>query len=1544
MKKIFTLLLCSLLVSALLPVAAQQQTTVTGTDNFTANTYGPMVTNTGVRSNRHAYIYTREALFGLPPVATLTSLAFNRVGTSTSAVPAGATFKIYLKNVTQDDWGTGNLDWATAITGATLVYDSDPSSIIGTTTGWKDFALSPTFNYTGDNLAVLVEYIQPAGPATSINWVYQSSGGQPAYASNQTKYISTTTTTPGASLTSSEERHPDIRITYTSACQAPQTITGTSNGTNSATFNWTAPAGGDPVQQYEYELRTSGTPGSGSTGLVSTGTTTNTTVTISSLATYKQYAFYIKTNCTSAIPSGYAGPVYVSTIPNDECSSAVMLTPSSGITCATPAPGTTMGATASTEAAPTCSATGTNDDVWYSFVAINTTHFISLLNTTSTAAAAVYSGTCGALTQVAGACASTNATATGLTVGQTYYVRVYTTSTTATTGTDFNICVSSPIANDECDNAIALAVSNSPTCATSVEGTTNNSSQSSAAAPTCSGTGTNDDVWFKFVATSTKHVITLDNETNTTAAAIYSGTCASPTQVTCGSDVVPVTGLTVGNTYYVRVYSTSTSATTRTTFDICVVTPPANDDCTGAVSLTASSTSTCTSTVSGSTEAATQSADAAPSCSATGINDDVWYSFVATSTNHTVRLLNGSTTMAAAIYSGSCGSLTAVGCASTTAQVSGLTVGATYYVRVYSTSATITTTGTFDICVISPPANDECTNAIALPMSSTAFSCSSTISGTTYGSTQSADPAPTCNATGINDDVWYSFTATASSHVVTLSTTSVGAVIYSGSCGSLAQLADACGAGSAVATGLVIGNTYFVRVYTTSATATTYLDFNICVRPVATNDECTGAVTLTASSTNNCTASVIGTTAGATTSADAAPSCSATGINDDVWYSFQATSTKHTVIVTETFGTAAAAIYSGTCGALTQVTGACGSGYAQASGLTVGATYYVRVYTTSSTVGSYSDFSICVISAPANDDCSGAVSLTVSSSNSCSSPVAGSTAGATASTDVAPSCSATGINDDVWYSFVATATSHTISLAGTTSTSAVAVYGGSCGSLTEVTGGCASSALIVNGLTVGTTYFVRVYTTTSTATTFSPFTICIGTLPTNDECNNAISLTASTNDNCNAVAGSTIGATESANTAPTCSPTGINDDVWYSFVATTANTVVSVLEATSTTAIAVYSGPCASLTELTAGCASGRVSLTGLTLGNTYYVRVYSTSATSTTYSTFKICIAAPPVNDECANAITLSGSMNGSNITANESQAPDVCGTAISTNAFDVWYKFTAASNGDATVSITNLSSQLDGVLQGYSGSCGALTPIACADGPAEGGSETMTMNNLVAGNTYYVRVYGFNTVNFGTFTITLSGTVLPVSITSFTGERAGSVNKLVWTTATELNNAGFELQRSADGRNFSALSFINSQAMSGNSSTKLTYAFTDAKPFASAAYYRLKQVDKDGKTTVSPIVLIKGAKTGVLTLGALYPNPVSITLNLALSAPAAAKINLVVTDLAGKLVLQQPASVVAGDNKLSLQVDNLAPGNYFIKAVCGNNCETAITKFMKY
>ena len=241
-------------------------------------------------------------------------------------------------------------------------------------------------------------------------------------------------------------------------------------------------------------------------------------------------------------------------------------------------------------------------------------------------------------------------------------------------------------------------------------------------------------------------------------------------------------------------------------------------------------------------------------------------------------------------------------------------------------------------------------------------------------------------------------------------------------------------------------------------------------------------------------------------------------------------------------------------------------------------------------------------------------------------------------------------------------------------------------------------------------------------------------------------------------------------------------------------------------------------------------------------------------------------------------------------------------------------------------------------------MTSLTCSDTSQEGGSEKITLG-VTAGITYKIRVYGFygDLTNRGTFSISVVGMPLPVTLLSFTGTRHAEKNILTWSTATEINNQGFELQYAPDGKDFQKLAFINSKALNGNSSTILSYEFTDARPLSGNSFYRLRQIDKDGRESFSNIISLKGEKVDRITLGNFYPNPAKNKLHISIAIPVSNKINLRITDVAGKMVQQQSFVLTSGNNNLNVDVSALRAGSYFIKATGNNGYKSAVSKFVK-
>jgi Fibronectin type III domain. len=822
----------------------------------------PNSSATADSKSRGAFIIPASQLTAIGG-ANLTATYFKRY-TPSGTLNSDAVLKIYLMNITATDFGSGALDWATAIAGATLVYDGNPQAAVGSTAGFKQFVHSTNFTYSaGSNLAVFTEYVQTTGQATSIQWEYEySSPCVDTGNSNTTKYV-TTTSAFGATLTSSNYRRPHIAFDYPpSVAPSCTTITfptsGATNITYSPTITWDAVTGMGAAESYK--LRVGTTPG-GSDVVPNTNVGNVTSYQLTNLSPLTTYYVTVTPVNLLGEAAGCTEISFTTVTPpaNDNCANAVALTVNADLSCGVVTAGNTLGATDSgiTMVAPCSTSAVGDDDVWYSFVATSTAHQVSLTNIVSTGTTSttdayfqVLSGTCGSQTSVL--CSDPNsALVTGLTIGETYYVRVfsYPESTAGGRYLSFNICIGTPPpppANDECANAIPLTVSAGSLCANAVSGTTASATNSGVAVSPCTGTA-DDDVWYSFVATSATHVVALTNVVSvgtTSSTSLYlqvlSGVCGSMTSVACDtSSATPahLTGLTVGNTYYIRVYNSNSGTAYANTFDICVTTPvaPANDDCVNAVALTVSPTATCATATAGTTASATNSGIAVSPCTGNA-DDDVWYSFVATSASHIIKLSNvvstgtsSSTSLYTQVFSGACGSLTSVVCGTTTTTTAtGLTPGQTYYIRVYNSNGA-GYSNSFNICVGTPPpppANDDCSGAIALTVGNN-FDANA-ITTTNDGAT--TDGTTTCQASR-GDNVWYSVVVPASGSL-TIETQGVAGSgltdtvlsVHGGSCGSLTDVN--CDDDSGVdnyslisLTGQTPGSTLYISVWRYTGTA-----------------------------------------------------------------------------------------------------------------------------------------------------------------------------------------------------------------------------------------------------------------------------------------------------------------------------------------------------------------------------------------------------------------------------------------------------------------------------------------------------------------------------------------------------------------------------------------------------------------------------------------------------------------------------------------------------------------------------------------------------
>jgi hypothetical protein len=154
-----------------------------------------------------------------------------------------------------------------------------------------------------------------------------------------------------------------------------------------------------------------------------------------------------------------------------------------------------------------------------------------------------------------------------------------------------------------------------------------------------------------------------------------------------------------------------------------------------------------------------------------------------------------------------------------------------------------------------------------------------------------------------------------------------------------------------------------------------------------------------------------------------------------------------------------------------------------------------------------------------------------------------------------------------------------------------------------------------------------------------------------------------------------------------------------------------------------------------------------------------------------------------------------------------------------------------------------------------------------------------------------------------------LPVDLLSFTGRRKQSDVILNWSTASETNNDYFLLQRSTDGIAFQNVGKVDGN---GNSSSAISYSFTDHNPPFDLLYYRLVQVDKDGTGNYSNTIAVNNLKGNTVSV---YPNPFENATNVVLKSSYDHKVSLRISDLKGTVFyavdgIDSNSTVTVGQN----------------------------------
>lgn len=898
------------------------------------------------------------------------------------------------------------------------------------------------------------------------------------------------------------------------------------------------------------------------------------------------------------------------------------------------------------------------------------------------------------------------------------------------------------LAQPVCENATPIAVG---AVATGSNTTSTGDGRTGLCVPT------SRSAWHSFVpSVSGVHTISLCGSAINSVATLYDS-CAPAAAIlacdddSCADDALLTPTLTAGQTYYLRVASSGSSA--GGAYSVLISQPPTspiiNDLCGSAFVLPINTPQTYA-------NAPTFASD----ISACGTSDtsDVWFVLQAgVPGTYVVQVCSQAFQPVLSVVPG-CFSLASTSC----------NIGATPYPCAGGGSAALNITpaapgnvllrvsgvrgsfGPFSIVAYAPRANDLCANAEPLTIGTPVAGYTNPILST--------ETSVNCAASGL--DVWYAVVPNVSGQytISTCTATDFDTVLSihtacpgTPGAGVIACSDDACSAQASVTLSLAAGTAYRIRVAGKGATAA-WGNFTVSAALNAPpNDSCPLATTIPEN------AVISGSTIGATGS-DITP-C---GTSDakDVWYAFTPNVSANYEIHTCGSTTAASVALFDAC-AGTPIAcndadaGFCGPGSAGAkiaAALNAGSTYRIRVAVLNGGEGA---FQLAVTRAPVqNDSCANAQTLALGQA------VASTLTSATPSGT--PSCGPDAA--DVWFSFTPAITRHyRVHTCGSASPTVLAIYS-SCTPGTPIacasapSGSCVGTtgASAAGVLEAGLTYRIRVSSAGAPAGAFR--VVVEPVAPPNDTCDRAATLALGT---------PTLGSNADATTDAlgTCAADG--RDVWYALSIPTSGwyrirtcagpgTLDSVLTLHASCAAAAYecnndSAPlCPSATTR-----SGLVAR--LAAGSSVLVRVSGAGGQSGSFTIDAALV--PPPNDLCASATTVGNGTTTFETAGATTDGPTIAaGCAItpplSTIQSDIWFRYTAPQSGPTRVSLCG--SQFDTVLAVSAGTCpsGPYSVIACSDdAPCIPGSVANTIFSSLtfpasANQTYLIRVGSRNGV----------------------------------------------------------------------------------------------------------------------------------------------------------------------------------------------------------
>ncbi len=221
---------------------------------------------------------------------------------------------------------------------------------------------------------------------------------------------------------------------------------------------------------------------------------------------------------------------------------------------------------------------------------------------------------------------------------------------------------------------------------------------------------------------------------------------------------------------------------------------------------------------------------------------------------------------------------------------------------------------------------------------------------------------------------------------------------------------------------------------------------------------------------------------------------------------------------------------------------------------------------------------------------------------------------------------------------------------------------------------------------------------------------------------------------------------------------------------------------------------------------------------------------------------------------------------------------------------------------------------------------------GPSSGQYISVVITPTAGPFTIHVEAKGIGNPSSSLGEYTSSPLQLPITLTRFEGSTKNNSVNLAWSTASEMNNAMFSIERSFDGKNFIEISELRG---AGNSNTNVDYNVEDKTVYgiasANTVYYRLKQTDRDGQSSYASTVAVQLNKKGTAAVTSVVAD------NVYFETATEGDVIVSILDLNGRTVSSKVVSAIAGYNQVEMDFATATSGLYIVTL---NNGEKITTK----